>query len=1039
MSQYTKQDTTEEDGRKLFQNSLDSNFFLLNDFAAPSGKDRYPDIDGQIRLRDGNGNYLNRYLHYQLKSTGNLQSEKYHCDGAMLDYIVSTNIPTLLIIADIGNKKVYWFFIDEDQKRKLGLVDNQNSGKTLDLSSHVVDVSSGLQISQLWQHFAKEDDYTKLNDSVSKIASSFHQDIQKCLGLLYLLQSVPKTELVDLFHGLLQIEKSEIETIVQKLIQEGVVSTTANFYLIDNEQLGTESLHKLLTDLNLTSLEETFKDKKDRKRILGQLAKIEHEIAQSYLSKLAVELLEFVKKPTNNDDLFVNLELLHEYAFRVPDKTLEIIRAIITANPLPPTVTELKGFGPLEGKSHLDLVHKSIEILDRIRYREKDVFDVLVDLAKSQESSTRTQSLKVLENISKYNLHILRQIGYGVQMFILERLESWDNNKLGENKDIVILTCKELLDPSFEGTSMQDYRTMTFHSGALNPTSHLIDIRKRAMEVLKRLYSMTQDLVTRKKILITMQEITQTPHTANYGDDMEQMVVSDTNDLIEYYLSILSSSDNDLVKDIDEQTHWFSKRFGLEKLPRLDELKSTIASKTEYDMFKVFVGYDGRFDDDMDWGKAKNIRQEKIQGFIADITESNLPDWETKISAVIKNYSLSEPGEFQYFNIFLFEFAKQKPKLALSLIGKPELEPFLIHLIAGAWGSALQGKAKKIITQWIKTGQHLSISARLFDYVESIDQQLLNKIFKKAKSNKNVQALNNVIASIVRNYPQNKNLKALFIKTIVELTKNNNYWWINNVWYRGETILRDFSEDDFDVILKNLLMLPNIEYHAEEILIPVAEKYPGKIIDFFYKRVLIKSKRERNLDDRYDAVPFNFHKITEPLRQHESVILPLLLAWYGKGDSSSRWLFRWEASHLFEEIFPGFSLALEKSLVDMIGSDQKGALEIAFSVLSKHQGQDFLWRVVRSIVEKCWQDKKYKKIEGSLFGYLSQTGVVSGEYGFVEALQGKKQQLQQCKNDASQAVQAFIKAYENYLDQRIDYEKKRADEDIEFRKREIGD
>ena len=123
----------------------------------------------------------------------------------------------------------------------------------------------------------------------------------------------------------------------------------------------------------------------------------------------------------------------------------------------------------------------------------------------------------------------------------------------------------------------------------------------------------------------------------------------------------------------------------------------------------------------------------------------------------------------------------------------------------------------------------------------------------------------------------------------------------------------------------------------------------------------------------------------------------------------------------------------------MINTDQKSALEVAFSVLSKHHGQDFLWGVVRGIVEKYWQDKKYKKIEGSLFGYLSQTGVVSGEYGFVEALQSKKQQLQQFKNDPSQAAQAFIKAYDNYLDQRMDYEKKRADEDIEFRKREISD
>ena len=57
----------------------------------------------------------------------------------------------------------------------------------------------------------------------------------------------------------------------------------------------------------------------------------------------------------------------------------------------------------------------------------------------------------------------------------------------------------------------------------------------------------------------------------------------------------------------------------------------------------------------------------------------------------------------------------------------------------------------------------------------------------------------------------------------------------------------------------------------------------------------------------------------------------------------------------------------------------------------------------------------------------------------MEALQEKKQRIQQFKNDSGQAARAFINSYENYLDQRIDYEKKRADEDIEFRKREIDD
>ena len=60
MTKYLQQDIIDEKGQAIFENSLDPSFFLINSFGK---KDKYPDIDGQIRFRDGRGNYLNKYLH----------------------------------------------------------------------------------------------------------------------------------------------------------------------------------------------------------------------------------------------------------------------------------------------------------------------------------------------------------------------------------------------------------------------------------------------------------------------------------------------------------------------------------------------------------------------------------------------------------------------------------------------------------------------------------------------------------------------------------------------------------------------------------------------------------------------------------------------------------------------------------------------------------------------------------------------------------------------------------------------------------------
>ena len=92
---------------------------------------------------------------------------------------------------------------------------------------------------------------------------------------------------------------------------------------------------------------------------------------------------------------------------------------------------------------------------------------------------------------------------------------------------------------------------------------------------------------------------------------------------------------------------------------------------------------------------------------------------------------------------------------------------------------------------------------------------------------------------------------------------------------------------------------------------------------------------------------------------------------------------------------------------------------------------------MKAVAEKYASSKKYEKIKGTLCNYLSQTGVVTGEYGFVEAYRGKKDQIQKFKNDSSITFQKFVQYYEGYLDQRIEYEQKRADEDIELQKRNI--
>lgn len=744
----------------------------------------------------------------------------------------------------------------------------------------------------------------------------------------------------------------------------------------------------------------------------------------------------------NNDEIFNNLEILEEYAHITPDKAFRVVEIIVNNKyPLKARTTNLKGFGKLYGKSHEDLLSQSIKILSKIRYLEtKRVTRLLVRLYQHYAKSVKAEILKAFEHISQYNLFVLQQIEYKIQNLLLDEVEHWNDSKITRNSEILFVITKELLTPTFEGQSMPDYKTFTLHSGPLVVSDNLKNIRKRTISLLKRMYLLANDLSQKIKTLQALREATQTPHSHLYGDDMEQMVLEATNDIIDFYLEILPKAENEIIQDIEEQKIWFVKRFKKETPKELSELEEAIRSNSAYSMFRVFVGYDGRLDPDYDFNRDKETRSQKINEFVSDISESNFEEWRQKILAVVKNYSAAEPGSYGYFETFLSELGHKKPNLGILLIEKneKELSPFLISLLSGIWKSGEKKQAQEIISKWVEDGKYLSLWAFIFVVIDEIDEGLFRKILNKAKELKDVRALNNLLRSVLHHYPKDKNLKIVFIEILKDLIRNNDRWWVENLWFKSKPILSDLTEKEFDIILDGLLLLPNIDYREEEILKPIAEKYPEKIIALFHKRVDIKSKKKRGVDDRYDGVPFNFHKLGETLRQHEKTIVPILLKWYGDGGKKHNWLFGWEASHLFEEIFPGFSPILEQSLVTLIKKANKNSRTIVFSILGKYQGGQFLWPIVKALIQQYAGTKEYDEVQGHLFGYLSQTGVVSGEDGFVRAYQSKKQEVQELKKDSDKRVRKFVKEYEDYLDQRIADETKRTSEQIELMKRGLN-
>jgi len=757
-----------------------------------------------------------------------------------------------------------------------------------------------------------------------------------------------------------------------------------------------------------------------------------------------VKFLNNIIHSESNNELYENLKLLHKYIREFGDKTpkelniIKIVESALKKSKLIKIKPIKTAFGNLKGYSYTYVADVCLDILNDLRYfyLEK-VFNLLIMLSLDKEPEIKKKSLEVLSYLSKYNLDALKNIGYYPQLLILEKIEKWSTKQLIERVESIVEIAEELLNPSFEGHSMKDYKTFSIQFGALKVDDNLKKIRERTIILLKKLYLLINDLKQRQKIIRTLKEVTRLPDRGGYDKDMEIMVLENTNALIDYYISIIPNADNEIIKDIEEDAHWLSRRFDARKLTRIKELQSSISSNKEYDIFRVFFGY-GYYatePEKVGWKEVRARRKTKIQEFINDISEENYNDWERKILSVTKNYSFPEDqGKFWHFSFFLSELGKQKPEIAYELLIKNELklEPFLTHLIAGIWESRLKRLAKELISKWVEEGKHLSECALVFDYVEAMDKSLINEIFNKAKEikNKDIQSdtFSNIIQSIVKNYPKHKNTKNLFIKVIDGLTKNENWNWIYNEWCSRDLILKALTRTDLDTIFKNLLFLPEIKYPAEELLAPIAEKYPQKIISFFYKRFLIQKKKKQ--EDHYNAIPYRLHQLNKPLSKNAKIVVSEILKWFKKKDS----LLHRKGSRLIEAIFPVFNKNIEEELIKLIKSKNERNIRIVFNILRAYKGEEFLHNICKELIKEYPENDDYHK---EIFVVLSQTGVVSGEYGFVKGFEKKKEEIQSWKKDKNEAIEFFVKKYEDHLEKRILYEKKQADEVIELRKRQF--
>ncbi|MFA7300803.1 MAG: DUF4365 domain-containing protein [Candidatus Shapirobacteria bacterium] len=1048
---------------------------LVNSILASNGgcspdlksRDTWPNTDGNIELLTATGepdgllttqvkqvkvgkksiSYTfknNKFVNYCKRERGlpvifigvDLNNQKAYWLEMSLSYANSVKSKTIHIlkenVIEQGNVSYLpvWKYICDNRKRLI------ESGLGYDFSNNKLNLQKSA-ITQLYTVLPQSELLQKNVDAVNSIINDIKEKILSYEGILFLVSPtyINNAKTRGIIRKILSITVQQEDLFIDELGKKGILVKTGDIVSFQEDSLGREKVSFLFTNslLDITKIYISFDDIKIRKTILNKIAGI-HGIKQidDFFGKISKEFLDKLIKIKSNDDIKTNLELLEEYSFRVPKQAIKIVERIVGMGPIS-TKKHNSGIGKFDGASTENVLNESLEVLNNIRYIEiKSTFEIAVKLSNHSNPNVRKKAFDLIKSTSQYNIFAIKKIGYYPQQQIISILKKWGLDKTKQNINIFLEVGKELLDSEREGSRMTDYRTFTLSFGPLVASKELVTIRNKMAELLESIYSKSKNVQVKKQILDTLEAGSRTPNRGEYSNELEQMIIDFVGKLVKFYIKVSMTADFTLLYEVEEQLNWFSKRFGEEKIKNIEKLRKIIELNKYFQIFKVLYGYDLGYNN-LPWREARELREGQINKLIDEITEENFDNWEQNILGFAGSYSDSSYDKYQYFNLFLYRFSKQKPIFGIELLKNYKvLTPFLLSVLRGLWESDQHVEVNQILYKWVRESKCLSVIAGVFWYIEKPDLKLIDLLISKAKDNKDINALVTLVRSIPNLYKHEKLVKRPFIQAIGLLTRLNEFRWITNIYLPEPNLIESFNEKEADIILKNFVIADDLNYDAQEILATIAKKFPKKVIECFEKRIVKQMKKKK--DVRYDALPFDLHELPEVPEIKTEAILNMVLDWF----RNDGWLFQFDGARFLKDIFPSMGEPLKSKLLSLIKEGGKNNADTVLCVLREFEGETFLHPIVKSFVKKYLKSKNsklYKEYLTELYIVLSKTGVVSGEFGLPNAYKQRKEMIQPWKLDKSKLIKDFVVQYESYLDKDITYHTKRAEEDIELMKR----
>jgi len=792
-----------------------------------------------------------------------------------------------------------------------------------------------------------------------------------------------------------------------------------------------------------------------------ELQKVQHDYERLMQGKALFDrgALETLESCGNNNERHEILSMLAEHVIPNYDNIAgvypEIRRALETAVQAARN-TKTKpiesSFGNFLGKTSKDVTLAVVGILDTLRYSDVEAtFRSLIAIYQGeQDGEVRKKIVDAIKQLAKYHLDVWNQAGPYVQGVLANVIERFSQDDLFILRPIVLTVWRELLRSEMDSTSFSaDMVTIT--SGALSVFESIKAIRNRAIDGLLALFDGSSTEGEKREVVSALWEATRLPGRANYSNELLQLTLEDMKRITELLTQRATGQPYNLLEHIehvmlfdyrrarkfatDEYDKFGCKQIAKNVMEVILTFRDLINVDQQYVRYKTLVGFESVFsfhweNEAFNYTADSEYRKEEAARFIDEISDETTEDWYRVIQRCAATQS-NDMATFPVFGEFLHQLSRTKPNFAFAFARRDDADvlAFLSVILTGLFESEARDKYSELIEDYLGRNVYLPAIARHCRTVKKDEAGTVKKVLDRAIAVDEGIAVSECLIFAIEHH----NLQELplvdnvFVPAIKYLISKRDAQWIYRAYYlsEGEKFFHEIPSEDADLVLENLLALNRIDHEAESILTPIAMNSPASVWTFFELRV----REKKDGEDRYQAIPYELHSLAQQLAKDVDLAIAMLWKWYSTGDS----MFRFTGGLLLRAIFPTFTDELASSLNHIVvrGSDED--YDFASRLLENYHSEPSTHEVIKELIERLPEnDPRLTRLEIC----LSNTGVVSGEFGMVAAYRRKKEQVALWLEDSRLKVREFAAAYVRRMDQEIASEQRAAEIRRELRIRD---